>query len=431
MVQKLSLCLVLIAVVAASAQSQVLTSHPHTGVEQVPLGDEVYAFLRHLSVRGAIQGYSEAELPISEYEVAGFLHQAESAKLSDAERALLQKYLRTYAHEPRNAVTMFPSQDAEPLFFSGIFTDKDKYLYQWFNDSTKSDLFVHGIASAEYRHKLSPETPSLELGNIGARVYGTLSGHVGYFFEATNGVTHGDSALALEDPLLASNRNYSVFTHQYFSNTSAELSYNDDWFTGKIAREGLAIGGGYEDDNVILSASEVPLFDFVSLGAKVGAVRYEAVVASLTNDSLTIYPGLKYSVWHDLTVQVTKDFEVGYTDNMVFSDRIVLGYLSPFSWLKAVEWGTSDQDKDNANMSLHARWRITPGLEVRGQGLVDDVNFSQIGTGDWQNKFAWQAGGMWAGAFGVPDLDFEGEWTRVEPYTYTHWNTDDNRYTNA
>src|SRR5205085_686734 len=51
--------------------------------------------------------------------------------------------------------------------------------------------------------------------------------------------------------------------------------------------------------------------------------------------------------------------------------------------------------------------------------------------GQWSNKFAWQAGAMWAGAFGVSDLDFEAEWTHVEPYTYTHWNTDDDRFTNS
>jgi hypothetical protein len=90
-----------------------------------------------------------------------------------------------------------------------------------------------------------------------------------------------------------------------------------------------------------------------------------------------------------------------------------------------------DNDKDNGLLAMHARWRIAPGIEVRGQGLLDDILASKIGTGDWQNKFAWQFGGMWADAFGVSNLDFEAEWMRVEPYTYTHWNTDDDRYTTS
>src|SRR5581483_11835388 len=85
-------------------------------------------------------------------------------------------YLRTYAHEPREAVTMFPSHEAEPLFWSGIFTDKDKYLYQWYDDFTRSDLFIHGIASLELRHRTSPDDASVLLGNIGGRFSERLVG---------------------------------------------------------------------------------------------------------------------------------------------------------------------------------------------------------------------------------------------------------------
>src|SRR5690242_16464877 len=100
-------------------QSQVLTSRPHVGVEQVPIGNEVYAFLRHLSVRDIIHGYSEAQLPLSEYEIAMFLKSVDASSLSTAERELLGKFIRTYAHEPREAVTWFSADSAKPLFFSG------------------------------------------------------------------------------------------------------------------------------------------------------------------------------------------------------------------------------------------------------------------------------------------------------------------------
>lgn len=422
--------------VVENVSAQVLTSRPHIGVEQVPVGDEVYAFLRHLSVRGVIQGYSEAELPISEFEVAEFLHQADSANLSEAERALLKKYLRTYAHEPRDAVTMFPSINAEPLFFNGIVTDKDKYLYRWYDDSTNSDLFVHGIGSLEWRHKSSPSSASVVLANLGGRFSGTLSGHVGYFMQTTDGERFGDSLLALEDPQLSKNHNFLYYTGaQFFDFTTAELTYNNDWFTGKIAREAVEIGGGYQNDNILLSPN-APNYDFVSLSAHVGAVRYTSMFASLAADTIAdsiTGPGLplKYLEVHDLTFALEHDVELGFTDMMVFVQRLELGFLNPFSVLDVVKHGLQDEDKDNSIMGAHARWRITPGVEVRGQMLLDDFVGSRVGTGDWQNKFAWQLGGMWAGAFGVQDLDWEAEWIRVEPYVYTHWNTDDARFTNS
>src|SRR5438045_4257250 len=98
------------------------------------------------------------------------LESLDTNKLSNSKRALRRKFLRTYAREPYDAVTMFPAKDAEPLFFEGIPTDKDKYLYRWKDDSTLSDLQVHGIGSLEYRMRTSPDKTHAEFGLISGRV---------------------------------------------------------------------------------------------------------------------------------------------------------------------------------------------------------------------------------------------------------------------
>ena len=251
---------------------------------QVPIGEEVYSYLRHLSVKGLINGFSEAELPITEYDVVTLLESVDTTKLSSAERALRRKFLRTYAREPYDAITIFPSQDADPLFFEGIPTDKDKYLYRWKDDSTLSDLQVHGIASLEFRDRTKPTPGKAILGLIGGRFTGTLSGHVGFFMETTNGQSFGDSTIAAEDPSISQNKNFSFYTHTFYDNTSGELTYNYDWFTAKIAREAIAFGGSYQGNNIILSPDVQPP-DFVSLGAHAGAVRYQVVVGSLLGEA--------------------------------------------------------------------------------------------------------------------------------------------------
>jgi len=391
----------------------------------------VYDFLRHLSVRGLIQGYSENELPLSEYEIAEQLRHVKEEDLSTAEQALCSKYLRTFAHEGKE-VTMFSAPDATPLFFEGIFIDADKYVYRWRDDSTLSDLYVHGIASLEVRHRQDPTSGTATLGVIGGRAYGTLSGHVGYFFEGTNGQSFGDSTIALEDPVIGKNNNFRLYSKKDFDFTSAELTYNYDWFTGKLARESISIGGSYQNDNVILSPN-VPYFDFVSLGARTSAVRYQAIVASLLGEA-RFTPGYdsvhrvygpavnidpKFLTLHDLTFFIGNDVEFGFTDMVIYSRRFDLAYVNPFSFLKSVEH--SLQDRDNGLLGAHARWHITNGVEVRGQVLLDDILASKVGTGFWGNKWAWQFGGMWAAPLGLNDVDVLVEWTRVEPYTYSHF----------
>jgi hypothetical protein len=55
---------------------------------------------------------------------------------------------------------------------------------------------------------------------------------------------------------------------------------------------------------------------------------------------------------------------------------------------------------------------------------MDDWVASNTGKGYWSNKFAWQFGAIWAGAFGLSDVDWSIEATRVEPYMYSHFSKD-------
>ena len=422
-------------VVSTSLHAQHLSTPAHRGIAQVPIGEEVYPYLRHLSVKGLINGFSEAELPITEYDVVTLLESADTTKLSSGENALRRKFLRSYAREPYDAVSIFPAQDADPLFFEGIPTDKDKYLYRWKNDSTLSDMQVHGIASIEFRERTKPASGKAILGLIGGRITGTLSGHVGFFMETTNGQSFGDSSIAAEDPSIAQNKNFSLYTHTFYDNTSGELAYNYDWFTAKIAREAIAFGGSYQGNNIILSP-DVQQPDFLSIGAHAGAVRYQAVVASLLGEArfssgadsaryssygAGAYIDPKYLTLHDLTFLIGKDVELGFTDMVIYSRRFEFAYLVPYTFLKTVE--ASLNDRDNGLLGVHLRWRITDGIEIRGQGLVDDVVASKIGSGLWSNKFAWQIGGMWAAPFGLQDVDISFEHTHIEPYTYSHFNS--------
>jgi len=170
---RIIICIVVLSI-TATLHAQHLTAPAHRGAVQVPIGEEVYPYLRHLSVKGLIKDYSEVQLPISEYDVVTFLQNADTVKFSSSERALRRKFLRTYNREPYDAVTVFPSQDATPFFFEGIPTDKDKYLFRWKDDSTLSDLQVHAIGSLEFRERMKPTSSNAVLGVIGGRFSGIL-----------------------------------------------------------------------------------------------------------------------------------------------------------------------------------------------------------------------------------------------------------------
>ena len=75
--------------------------------------------------------------------------------------------------------------------------------------------------------------------------------------------------------------------------------------------------------------------DFVTIGAHVGAVRYQVVVASLLGEArwsdtsrntaafgAGSYIDPKFLALHDLTFMIGKDLELGFTDLMIFSRRL-------------------------------------------------------------------------------------------------------------
>jgi hypothetical protein len=120
---KLIACLTtLYCLIACNLYAQALTSAPHRGVQQLPIGHEAYTFLRHLSVRGVIEGYSEVQLPISEYEATEFLRSADTTKLSMNERELRLKYLQQTSSEPYPATTVFGGDSTKPFLRRSIFT---------------------------------------------------------------------------------------------------------------------------------------------------------------------------------------------------------------------------------------------------------------------------------------------------------------------
>jgi hypothetical protein len=59
------------------------------------------------------------------------------------------------------------------------------------------------------------------------------------------------------------------------------------------------------------------------------------------------------------------------------------------------------------------------GLELYGSWTIDDVDFARWGTDWWGNKFIWQGGAVTSTL--IPNTDLGIEYTRVEPYVYSHF----------
>ena len=93
-------------------------------------------------------------------------------------------------------------------------------------------------------------------------------------------------------------------------------------------------------------------------------------------------------------------------------------YLNPVNFYKSSEH--SLRDRDNALLGFDLEVFPRNGYKLYGAWLIDDIDFSRIGTDWWGNEFGWQGGLCVTDVVGVPNVDAVLEYTRLSPYLYSN-----------
>jgi hypothetical protein len=399
--------------------------HANSQVENVPVSNQIYEFLDRMGVKGILPLYSNAMVPRSRKEVAQLLLQVEAQAnvLSNAEREYLDKFKREFIHE------IDPShEDAAVLFrdgTQGMFSDKEKYLYAYTDSSVSA--YVEFLGTMEHR-RTSGDTygsTSASFEQHGGRIRGTIKNTLGYYLQATNGTLFGDKIFALSDPRLRGNVKFKDLDSPYFDFTEAYLRADFDWMGIEFGREFTQIGTGYSDR--LLLSDNAPVFDFLKLDAHYKSFRFTFLQASLVNDS-SVFTGIpvtepqgstKYLALHRAQISLFDALNLGVSEMIIYQRYSPdFAYLNPINFYKSSEH--SLRDRDNAFLSFDFELFPIHNYKLYGTWLIDDIDFSKIGTGWWGNEFGWQ-GGLFVSDFcGIPDVDAVVEYTRIEPYVYSN-----------
>ncbi|RYZ54253.1 MAG: hypothetical protein EOP49_05570, partial [Sphingobacteriales bacterium] len=133
----------------------------------------------------------------------------------------------------------------------------------------------------------------------------------------------------------------------------------------------------------------------------------------------------KYAAIHHLSMNVTRWLNIGLFESVVFGgrDRYEFSYMIPVIFYRAAERQLGDPD--NANIGLNFKAIAAKKLQFYGQFLIDDFKAKEAfaGKGYWSNKFAMQLGMKYFDALNVSNLDLQGEFNVVRPYTYAHYDS--------
>lgn len=419
-----------------------LCTHVHTiyaQVEHVPVVHPVYQVLvRWEAQRILPKDFSSSVLPLQRKEIIAALR---SARLHDSLLNENDKLtLALFEHEFRITSTAVARQQRSAVFAS--YTDSTQVLLSRLLSRDEKSLFVIAdslltvnvvpLSSVEARtlrttnDNGATDSQTSIIGVLGGRIFGTIDNSVGYFLQGTNGgLLSGTRDLLLADRTLGQNATLRFYNGRFFDFAESHVRFEKDWFYAIVGRETRLIGAGY--NSRLVYSDNAPQADAVTLGARFSGFEYRYTHFGLLGlpepdarsvGAETFIPS-KYMSYQRLAFRWFWG-ELGISESVIYSRRgLDMTYLVPVTLLRATS--NALRDRDNYQLMFDVTLRPLAGIQFRGQHVLDDLTIPEIGRGWWANKAAWNAGIM-AAPCGIP-LDATLEYTRVEPYTFSHFDS--------
>lgn len=186
------------------------------------------------------------------------------------------------------------------------------------------------------------------------------------------------------------------------------------------------IGNGYR--SLLLSdfgANQL----FVKINTRIWKFNYQNLFMELhtagkSNSNNDLVPK-KYATMHHLSMNIKPWLNVGVFESVVFGrkDHFEFGYMNPIIFFRTIEGNLGS--RDNAMVGADVKADLFKKIQVYGQLIIDEFNFKELKNDKswWGNKFGTQLGLKYIDVANISNLDFQLEWNRVRPFTYSHFDS--------
>jgi len=399
--------------------------------ENVPVHHPVYQFLERMNVRGFLPKYNNAVLPLSRREIAEHLIELQNQRLHQREMAFWKKFFSEFENETNENVTntySIFSEKNDANYFQSI-----KHLYI-VRDSNAS-IAIEGILNMDYR-QTSQRKERAGFVEFGGRARGTFANHFGFSIQGINAEFRGDRNVLLRDKRLRTNFKIYDASFRNFDFTEGYFRYDAHIFSFQLGRERILWGRGIGEQ--IIFSDNPPQFDFVKFDVKYKWLRYNFLHGWIlpSNGSFIFLPQTddfertladKYIAVHRIGMMVSRYVDFGINEMVIYSNRSVdAAYLNPFIFFESVQ--RARKERDNTFLVFDVKSSPRDNFQLRASVLFDDINFKTFGTHTWDNRWAMQIGLLFAEPLTLENTMFRCEYTRIEPYVFSHGRSRENNY---
>ena len=384
--------------------------------------------------------------PLLRKEAIGFVEQ----NLSDSSGVKLSRVDLANIREMKNESHEFVTSSADDGYTSehdvGIFY---RHPYDFASVKTKDFFLVINpvISGTEVYQSNTPNKSSYGSRNFsnghGAEARGWITKKLSFY---TSFVDNQDRYPSYIFNSTSYYRTEYVPGADFFIASTTNANYYDymqasGYFEFEAIKDHLNVTFGSGKHFIVDGISSLFLTDnssntpFLQLNAKIWKFDYECLYLELmpqyfkpAGDKVL---NEKFTTMHYISYNAFRWLNVGFFESVVFDrpNTYEVAYLNPMILTIDVNHSTGNGDKS----LLGFFWKtvMAKHLQFYGQFMLNEFKSSEFfaHNGWWANKWGLQLGGKYFNAFGIRNLDLQGEVDAVRPYTYSAKDTLAN-YTN-
>lgn len=199
-------------------------------------------------------------------------------------------------------------------------------------------------------------------------------------------------------------------------------------FSVKFALDKIFIGDGYR---TLLLSDFSSNFPFIMFTLNFKNFQYTRITASLTNIDYSIqnkdigkFPG-KTANFHLLSTNLFKKIQLSLFEGTVLKNPDNMGKLHPdynlFAPIPFSDLFTTGDKHSLAGINL--KMNVTKSIQLYNQWAFDDLTHKAAGPKFGTGNFGVQGGLKYFDAFGIRNINIQGEYNLVKPNTYSYTDT--------
>lgn len=400
-----------------------------------PLNEDYYHLIDRYEVKSG-QVFPQLFTTVKPYRRSDIIAFIDSLKTQNVFESNADQFNYTYFQNDNWEWATFADNESRKPAFRHFYKKKSDFFYV---DKDGLDLHINPVIYVGAGKDSRLDDP-LFINTRGIEVRGMIDRKVGFYTYLTDNQSLLPSYVR-EQVSLTGVIPHEGFWKGYKEGAGVDFLQARGYITFDASRhiniqfghDRFFIGNGYR--SLILSDYAPPSF-FLKGNVKVWKLNYMFTVNQMTadirgnasglNSSNNGYPN-KIMAMHHLSINVGKKLNVGVFESVIFSaddttgaNTFRLEYLNPIIFYRAIE--QQNGSSDNVLLGFDFKWNALRKLQLYGQFVLDEFVIDHIRAGDgwWGNKFGVQAGGKYVDAFGIANLDLQGEINVVRPYTYSH-----------